>query len=702
MRPPLLFPLFSDVSQLKGIGSHTRSCIKRLCGNNRVIDIVFHLPCDIIDRRRMPAIPEAENGTINSFIVTIGQHFPAPHTRGGPKKTPYKVKCSNATGTLYINFFNTKSNFIKEQLPERSKRVISGRVEHYNNTIQIVHPDYIVPLEQLPQIQKVEAVYPLTTGLSAKYLNKAIHQAILSYVPNLPEWHSSALLKTYNWPSWYDALQKLHHPEKLSDLAPFTLAHKRLAYDELLANQLALQLARKHVTSHNGRIIKSNQSLTHKLHTILPFELTANQQQVIEEIHQDQSSTNRMLRLLQGDVGSGKTAVALFTILHAIENGHQTALMAPTEILARQHMAWIGNLCEQLGIRYKLLINKIKQSEKNKIYQEAADGEIDILIGTHSLFQDKLTFKDLAYIVIDEQHRFGVEQRMKLAKKGHKADILLMTATPIPRTLTMTAFGDMTVSRLTKKPKNRQPIATKTVPLSRINEVVEGLKRALIKGEKAYWICPLVEESEKIDLAAAEERFRELKYIFKDRVGLVHGQMKTDERDTTMHQFRDSDLDILIATTVVEVGVDVSDATIIIIEHAERFGLAQLHQLRGRVGRGSKPSHCILLYNNQLPLSPTSKARLAMMKQTNDGFLIAEEDLKLRGSGDLMGTKQSGLPSFKVANLEHHQDLLFNANKDAKLTLEQDPNLESERGKHLKNLLYLFEYDMHIKYLQES
>lgn len=696
MRPSILFPLFTDVTQLQGVGTRLRECIGKLCGGRRVIDLLFHLPYDIIDRRQMPAISSAHIDRIYTFVVTIDEHLPSK--RG--QRTPYKVRCINDTGILHVNFFHGNTRYIKEQLPVGAKRVVSGRIERFNNEIQMLHPDYIVPVEELSLVQKIEPVYALTTGLSARYLQKIMHQA-LPYTPVLQEWLSPLMIIKEKWPSWHEALMALHTPKGADDLLPTSFARTRLAYDELLANQLALHIARNHATRAKGRAINPNGSLCNKLKSILPFDLTDNQYSVIEEIRTDQCSEHRMLRLLQGDVGSGKTVVALYTMLHAIEHGCQATLMAPTEILARQHMQWIESLCADLGITCKLLISKTKESEKKQIYEAAAAGDIDILIGTHALFQDKLQFKDLACIVIDEQHRFGVEQRLRLSQKGNNADILLMTATPIPRTLTMTAFGDMHVSRLTEKPKNRQPITTSTIPLSRINDVVEGLKRAITQGDQIYWICPLVEESENLDLAAAEERFRELKYVFGDRVGLVHGKMKVDERDATMHRFRDGELALLIATTVVEVGVDVPNATIIVIEHAERFGLAQLHQLRGRVGRGSKPSFCTLLYQDGPLLSRTARARLKMMRDTTDGFVIAEEDLKLRGSGDLMGTKQSGLPSFRLADLEFHRDLLFNANKEAKLILEQDPDLNTERGKQLKTLLYLFEYDTHIRYLRE-
>jgi ATP-dependent DNA helicase RecG len=405
-----------------------------------------------------------------------------------------------------------------------------------------------------------------------------------------------------------------------------------------------------------------------------------------------------MLRLLQGDVGSGKTVVALLAMARAVEAGGQAALMAPTEILARQHLATVAPLAERAGLRTAILTGREKGRERSDTLAGLADGSIDIVIGTHALFQEAVTFQNLAFAVVDEQHRFGVHQRLAMTAKGDAPDMLVMTATPIPRTLVLTAFGDMDVSKLTEKPAGRQPVRTVTLPMERLSELVGRIRDAVTEGQKIYWICPLVEESEEAKLMSAQERYDALKPVFGDRLGLVHGRMKGADKDAAMRAFKEGETRVLVATTVIEVGVDVPDATIMVIEHAERFGLAQLHQLRGRVGRGSKPSSCVLLYKE--PLSETATRRLSVMRETEDGFVIAEEDLKLRGEGELLGTRQSGTPGFQVARIEFHADLLEAARDEARLILSRDPDLQSERGEALRLLLYLFGRDEAVRLLR--
>ncbi len=693
MRPEILFSIFSPVTKLTGVGPRIAKLIEKLAGEH-VSDLLWHLPSGIIDRRYAPKIAEARIGEIATMTVTVDQHLP-PKSR----RLPYKILCSDDTGNLTLVFFHARTDYLLKILPEGEERVISGAIESYGEGIQIPHPDHVVEVKDRASIEAVEPVYPLTQGLSLKVLSKAIKGA-LALVPELTEWLDGPYLTQQNWPSWNAALTQVHSPEDGTDLEPETLPRQRLAYDELLANQLALALVRAHMKKQPGRPIGGTGELKQRVSRALPFELTNSQQEAVSEIGEDMSSASRMHRLLQGDVGSGKTVVALLSMLQAVESGAQAALLAPTEILARQHLATIEPLTKAAGIKVAILTGREKGKSREPILEGFASGDIGLAVGTHALFQEGVEFNDLALAVIDEQHRFGVHQRLALTFKGKTVDVLVMTATPIPRTLTLTAYGDMEISRLIEKPAGRLPIDTRTVAIDRIDEVVLGVSRALNEGTKIYWVCPLVEESEKIDLAAAVDRFAHLRAMFGERVGLVHGKMKGKEKDAVMAAFADGSVDILVATTVIEVGVDVPDATIMIIEHAERFGLAQLHQLRGRIGRGSGKSTCILMFVENL--TQTARKRLEILRETEDGFVIAEEDLRLRGTGELLGTRQSGLPEFRLADLAMHADLIATARDDAKLVLEMDPKLESERGQQLRVLLYLFERDTAVQFLRSG
>ncbi len=472
----------------------------------------------------------------------------------------------------------------------------------------------------------------------------------------------------------------------------------RLAYDELLANQLTLALVRDRQRKINGRSFPQSQDLRAKIENVLPFELTGAQKRTLHDIDQDMETQARMLRLLQGDVGSGKTIVAAMAMMNAVESGAQAAIMAPTEILARQHEQSLKEWLSAAGVRSVTLTGRDKGKSRDLILKQIKDGIAQVVIGTHAIFQPDVEYHDLGLAVIDEQHRFGVHPRLELSNKTKGTDILVMTATPIPRTLALTAYGDMEVSKIDEKPPGRKPIETMLFSKDKMDQVVAGLQRKITEGVRIYWVCPLVEESEVLDLAAAEERYDILKATFGERIGLIHGRMKPAEKDEVMSKFADGALDILVATTVIEVGVNVPEATIMVIEHAERFGLSQLHQLRGRVGRGAEQSYCFLIYSG--PLGEIAKERLSIMRDTEDGFVIAEKDLELRGSGDILGTKQSGVTDFKLANLAAHSDLLATARDDAKLIINQDPKLESERGTALKTLLYLFERDQAIKYFR--
>jgi ATP-dependent DNA helicase RecG len=693
LRPNILDNIFAPVTSLPGIGPRFGKLLEEFLGPKQV-DLLFHLPAGVIDRRFQPTVRDAPEGRIATLTVTVEQHFPSNH----PKR-PYRVRCRDATGFLHLVYFHVKGDYLTRLLPVGSTRIVSGKVERFNNEIRINHPDYIAAPDARESVPAIEPIYGLTAGLPLRTLQKGI-AAVLAKAPDLAEWIDPGLKKQRQWPDWKPALLAAHAPQGEADLSPTTAPRTRLAYDELLASQLAILLLRAHTRRLAGRAIKVPGKLRDRVTKSLPFSLTNSQRQAIAEIAGDMAAPNRMLRLLQGDVGSGKTVVALMAMLDVVEAGSQAALMAPTEILARQHYATLIQLAEPAGVGIALLTGREKGKTREDILLRLASGDIGIVVGTHALFSEDVAFKDLALAVIDEQHRFGVEQRIALSNKGKGVDILVMTATPIPRTLMLTAYGDLDSSRLTEKPAGRKPVATRTVPLNRLDDVIDGVKRALDAGAKIYWICPLVEESEQSDLAAAEERFATLKKLFGDRVGLVHGKLKGAEKDRVMESFAHGPTNLLVATTVIEVGVDVPDATVMVIEHAERFGLAQLHQLRGRIGRGAKPSSCVLLYAT--PLTETAKARLAILRETEDGFRIADEDLRLRGAGEVLGTRQSGMPEMRLVDLAAHGDLIPVARDDARLALERDPELKSERGAALRTLLYLFERDQAAAYLRSG
>jgi len=693
MRPDLLNPLFAPVTSLPGVGPRLAPLYEKLAGG-KVVDLLWHLPSGVIDRRFSPKVAEAPDGKVATLVLRVDAHFPSD-----TPKRPYRVRLSDETGFLHLVFFHGREDWLRKQLPVGEVRVVSGVVEHFNNEIQITHPDHMVPEDQRAEVMTVEPVYPLTAGLTSRLVTKSV-KAALAKAPALPEWQDAAWLARQGWPGWHQALATVHAPADEYATGQDTPARRRLAFDELLANQLALALVRAQMRRLKGRAITGDGRLRQKVFAALAFTLTGAQTRSLAEIDADMAAPTRMLRLLQGDVGSGKTVVALLAMLSAAEHGAQAAMMAPTEILARQHFATMAPLAEAAGLRLALLTGRDKGKARERILAALAEGEIHILLGTHALFQDDVVFKDLALAVIDEQHRFGVHQRLELAAKGVAVDMLVMTATPIPRTLLLTAYGDMDISRLDEKPPGRKPVDTRVVPLARLDEMAAAVGRAIAGGALVYWVCPLVEESESSDLAAAEERHRHLTQLFGDRVGLVHGRMKPAAKDTVMEAFAAGALDILVATTVIEVGVDVPAATVMVIEHAERFGLAQLHQLRGRVGRGDKESRCLLLYGH--PLGEIAKARLEIMRATEDGFAIAEEDLRLRGGGEMLGTRQSGLPEFRLADLAIHGELLAAARDDAALILGRDPDLQTPRGQWLRILLYLFERDAAVRTLRSG
>ncbi len=693
MRPEILFGLFAPLTSLPGVGARLAKLFEGLAGPH-VLDLCWHWPTGLIDRRYAPSLAEALPGRVATLSLRVERHE-APRV---PRR-PYRVTCSDGTGRLELVFFHTRGDYLSKVLPVGEEVVVSGRLELFNEGLQMTHPDHIGRPADRATLMTVEPVYPLTAGLSLKVVGKAV-QAALERVPDLPEWLDPALVQRESWRPWAESLRRVHQPAGAADLEPGVPARRRLAYDELLANQLALGLVRERQRRRKGRSIVGDGRFRRPVIEALPYSLTGSQETALEEILAEMAAEERMLRLLQGDVGSGKTVVALLAMLAAVEAGCQAVLMAPTEILASQHHDTLSALAAPAGLRVELLTGRRKGKARREALERLASGEARLAVGTHALFQEDVAFHDLGLAVIDEQHRFGVHQRLTLGAKGRAVDILVMTATPIPRSLMLTAYGDLLASKLTERPAGRQPVDTRVLPLERLDDVVEAVGRALDRGAKGYWVCPLVEESETIDVAAAEDRHAVLAERFGRRVGLVHGRLSGEDKDAAMAAFAEGPVDLLVATTVIEVGVDVPAATVLVIEHAERFGLAQLHQLRGRIGRGAGKSTCLLCY--QAPLGETARARLEIMRQTDDGFRIAEEDLRLRGAGEVLGTRQSGMPTFRVADLAVHGDLLAMARDDARLILEKDPGLTGPRGEALRVLLYLFERDQAIKYLRSG
>ncbi|TVR09738.1 MAG: ATP-dependent DNA helicase RecG [Salinarimonadaceae bacterium] len=702
LRPAILDPLFAPATSLPGVGPKIAPLLDRLLGEPgrpaRVLDLLFHLPTGGVDRALRGSIAEAPIGEQVTLLVTVTDHQPGPLSRS---KAPYRVVVEDGTGDIALVFFNMPRARIQNLLPIGAQRVISGKIEMWDGRRQMVHPDRVLDEAAAAALPSVEPVYGQTEGLTSRLIARYVGVA-LERTPALPEWQDAAWLARNRWPAFRDALTGLHRPAEPGEISGETAeknpARRRLAYDEIFASQLALALVRARMRRKPGRTNAGDGRLVEALKSALPFPLTGAQERAVAEIRDDMVSDKRMLRLLQGDVGSGKTVVGLLAMASAVEAGRQAAMMAPTEILARQHFERLKPMVEALGLTIALTTGRDRATERRAVIAGLENGSINIVVGTHALFQEGVVFRDLGLAVVDEQHRFGVHQRLALGDKGEAVDVLVMTATPIPRTLALAHFGDMDISILDEKPAGRQPIATKLISVERLDEVVAGIGRAVARGALVYWVCPLVGESENIDLAAAEERAETLRQVFGDAVGLVHGKMPGREKDAAMERFIAGETKILVSTTVIEVGVDVARATVMVIEHAERFGLAQLHQLRGRIGRGADASTCLLLYKG--PLGETAKARLEMMRETEDGFRIAEEDLRLRGEGEMLGSRQSGTPGFRLARLETDGDLLTVARDEARLILERDAELVSERGAALRVLLYLFERDAGVKLLR--
>ncbi|ARE38307.1 ATP-dependent DNA helicase [Rhodovulum sp. P5] len=684
-RPDILFPLFGALEKLDGVGPKTAKLLSRI-EIEKPRDLLFTLPHTGIDRRRRATIRAVPAGEVSTVEVVVGQHQ-APRSAG----RPYRVQVQDAETAFTLVFFHARADYLRRLLPEGGRRVVSGKVEIFDGMAQIVHPDHVLPVEEAHTIPDFEPVYPLTAGVTLRTMTRAV-QSALERLPELPEWIDPPLRAREGWPDWKAALTAAHTPLSPHEIAPTAPARQRLAYDELFAHQVTLALARKTQRRGKGQVSQGDGRLREKVLSDLPFAPTGAQRRAMEEIAADMAQPRRMNRLLQGDVGAGKTLVAFMALLVAVEAGGQGVLMAPTEILARQHLANLQPLAESAGVVLEILTGRDKGAERRAKLGALAAGDIRILVGTHAVFQKDVAFHDLRLAIVDEQHRFGVAQRMELSAKGRGADVLVMTATPIPRSLALASYGDMDVSVLDEKPPGRTPVKTALVSMGRIDEVVEHLRGAIAQGRQAYWVCPLVEESEVLDLTAAEERFKRLRAVLgEDHVGLVHGQMPPGEKDAAMARFQRGETAVLVATTVVEVGVDVPNASIMVIERAEGFGLAQLHQLRGRVGRGAAASTCLLMY--QPPLTEGGRRRLEILRETEDGFRIAEEDLAMRGAGDLIGTAQSGLPRFRIADLERQSALMALAQSDARKLLNDDPALETARGQAVRVLLWLMEQD---------
>ena len=689
-RPEALFPLFADLETLEGVGPKTAQAFAAL-GVGKPKDLLYLLPHAAIDRSRKPSIRDVVPPCTVTVEIDVGAHVP-PRQKG----KPYRVMVRDAATEFQLVFFHARGDYLQKLLPTGQRRLISGKLEIFDSIAQIVHPDHVLRLDEAKDLPLWEPVYPLGAGLGQRALAKAAEGA-LARAPDLPEWIDGPLLAREGWPGWQAALRAAHAPEGAADLAMTAPARQRLAYDELFAHQLTLSLARRQLRRAKGQVTRGTGALQAKVLQSLPYAPTAAQTRAVGEIALDMESPLRMNRLLQGDVGAGKTLVGLLSLLIAVEAGGQGVMMAPTEILARQHYEGLAPLAAAAGVRLEILTGRDKGGERAAKLAALAQGQIGILVGTHAVFQKDVVFQDLRLAIVDEQHRFGVAQRMELGAKGEMADVLVMTATPIPRSLALASYGDMDVSVLDEKPAGRKPIKTVLVSSTRLDEVVGHMARAVAEGRQAYWVCPLVEDSEVLDYASAEARFASLRAALGDCVGLVHGQMAPADKDAAMARFVAGETKVLVATTVIEVGVNVPNASIMVIERAEIFGLAQLHQLRGRVGRGSAASTCLLMY--QAPLSETGERRLTVLRDTEDGFRIAEEDLAMRGAGDLIGTAQSGLPRFRVADLERQAGLMAIAQMDARRLLADDPTLDSPRGRAARHLLWLLDQDRAIRLL---
>ena len=688
-RPDILFPLFQELTVIDGIGPKFSANLGAI-GINRPRDLIFTLPHSGVERLRVASVLDADLPQTLTLEVQVIEHNP-PRV----KSRPYRVVVQDEKITFALVFFHAREEYLCKILPLEERRIVSGKVELFDGVAQMLHPDHVLSVNQEAEVDTFEPIYPLTAGVTQKTMTRAV-RAALQFAPNLPEWIDPAHKVRSEWPDWHIALREAHNPQSINDMARSSKARLRLAYDEFLAHQLTLGLAREKLRKSEGISTVGDGRLRNTILSQLPYALTGAQDRVVREIIADMAQVQRMNRLLQGDVGSGKTLVAFLVLLNAVESGGQGVLMAPTEILARQHLESLRPLAIAAGVEIDILTGRDKGSDRNTKLSKLLSGNIQILLGTHAVFQKDVTFSDLRLAIVDEQHRFGVRQRFELGQKGQVVDVLVMTATPIPRSLALAQYGDMEVSVLDEKPAGRKPVKTAMVSNNRLQEVIAHLRKAVEEGRQAYWVCPLVEESEMLDYISAEDRFKALRALMGEGVvDLVHGQMPPADKDAAMARFEAGETKILVATTVIEVGVNVPNASIMLIERAEIFGLAQLHQLRGRVGRSSANSTCLLLY--QAPLSEAGRRRLSVLRETEDGFAISQTDLEMRGAGDLIGTAQSGLPRFKIADIESMTDLMSQAQSDARTLLAKDPHLTTERGEAARVLLWLMEQDKTIR-----
>ena len=690
MRSEKINPLFSSIVSLSGVGPKLERLFNRLVGT-KLINLLWHIPYNVIKREKHENIHEAQINTLITFKIKITEHKPSRF-----RKQPYKVHAICGNTPVDIVFFNARHPVIKASLPVDSERFISGKLEYFRNTFQVTHPSHIIKVEDINKIKEIEPIYGLTAGLSQRFFSKTLEK-VFTFIPELDEWIDKQNIKKYSFLTWKKSLLSIHNPQSIADLKYTNVNRRRLAFDELLAHQLTIAIIRNNNQKKNGLIFQTSMKFTENFIKSLPFKLTNSQTVVWKEILEDLKTSNQMVRLLQGDVGSGKTIVALLAVLQAFNSSFQAAIMVPTSLLAQQHFLNIQNLFKNLNINIVILTSKDKGKIRLEKLEKIKNGQANLVIGTHALIQDDVTFNSIGLVIIDEQHRFGVFQRIAFTNKGKKPNILVMSATPIPRTLALAAYGDMDESRITEKPIGRLPIKTASLSIEKEERLINRLQNKLKDNEKAYWVCPLIEESEELDLKAATDRYENLKKIFDKKVLLIHGQLKENEKEEIMYKFQNEDYKILVSTTVIEVGIDIKEATTIIIEHAERFGLAQLHQLRGRCGRNNIQSSCVLFHKHNLGIN--AKKRIDKMKETNDGFEIAEKDLEIRGAGEVLGRRQSGFPSFQIADLSFDSDLLEDVRKYVDKISMEDPKLKSDKGINLRNLLYLFERDVAIKTL---
>lgn len=676
--------LYAPYSSITGVGAHYAGLIEKLCGSNQIISLLYHLPVSSKEKLPIENLIEAEKRPTGAILIKIDRHL----LNRFSLKWPQKVIGHDNTGIIEIVFFNISADYIEQRLKIGHEYVMVGSIKkNSKNHYQMINPSLINSLDYYQKLPKFEPVYPLTAGLSQKNLQKFI-QSVLSYIPEIPEWIDPSFLLKKQWPSWKQALLQIHLPAHPNVIEPDSPMRQRLAYDEILVNQLAMQLIRQHYRISYRQPLMPQISLRPTILKRWGFQLTNSQQKVIQEIEADLISGKRLLRLLQGDVGSGKTIVGLMAMTMVVEAGYQAALLAPTEILAQQHYQKIASITPPEKCRVALITSSTSTKQRQTILKELKEGKIHILIGTHSLLENEVQFKNLELIVIDEQHRFGVHQRLVLGRKGNQPNILVMTATPIPRTLTLAIYGSIDISILHEKPAGRLAIDTKAVKNERLPELVDRLNHMVQQGSKIFWVCPSIDEADN-QLAAVKQRFKQLEKKFGSLIGLLHGQLKSTEKQQVLDNFANGKLQILVTTTIIEVGVDIAEADIMVIDNADKFGLSQLHQLRGRVGRNNRQSYCILLYSE--PISPVAKSRLEILVKTQDGFEIAEQDLKLRGSGDILGTQQSGFNIFKLVDLHSHNTLFQTAHHQAKLAIQKDPFLKEKGGENLRNLLHIFD-----------